>query len=263
MEIGDAAGQPVEMPEWVEAAGRQLDAKEQDLKDHETAYVFVTNMSFHRILDGDPRGHAALAHGLGIPGFGTPGLKRLTEIWKNKQEHIDGHDIFEALKTYPNVPSTFDGSIPTTMEETANRVQIGQRYFFEDLGDEGLLAKVTTATILENEKILYLGVATEDGQNLIVTRDASDHEIANYKEYGDAYFGVNRKPQRQLDDPYDLFEWMVDCYQNTPRERLLEFVKDHPKLAELAKMDHQDLVLAICEGWTLSTVYSGGDRNTC
>lgn len=262
MEVGEAAKQFAEMPEWVEAAGKQLDAKERDLKDDEKAYVFVTNMSFHRVLDGDPRGHAALAHGLGIPGFRTPGPKRLTEVWRNKQEHIDGHRILEAIKTYPNIPSTFDGSIPMTEEEAASRVEIGQRYFFEHLGDDGLLGKVTTATISEAEKIMYLGVTTEDGQSVIVTREISDHELANYKQYPDTFFGVYLKAARRLDDPYELFEWMVDCYQDTPKKRLLELVKDHPKIADLDKMDYQDLVLEICEGWTWLLVHSRGRRKS-
>jgi hypothetical protein len=130
------------------------------------------------------------------------------------------------------------------------------------LGDDGLLGEVTTAMISEAEKKMYLGVTTEDGQNVIVTREVSDHELADYKQYPDTFFGIYLKASRRLDDPFELFEWMVDCYQDTPRKRLLELAKDHPKISELAKMDHQDLVLEICEGWTWSMVYSGRGRKS-
>ena len=147
-------------------------------------------------------------------------------------------------------------------EEAANRIEIGQRYFFENLGDDGLLGEVTTATISEAEKKMYLGVATEDGQSVIVNREISDRELANYKQYPDNYFGVHLKAPRQLDDPYELFEWMVDRHQDLPKERLLELAKDHPRISELAKMDRQDLVLEICEWWTWSMAHSRGDRES-
>ena len=89
-------------------------------------------------------------------------------------------------------------------EETANRIEIGQRYFFEHLGGDGLLGEVTTATISEAEKKMYLGVTTEDGQSVIVDREISDSELANDKQYPDTYFGVYLKAARQLDNPYGL-----------------------------------------------------------
>jgi hypothetical protein len=54
------------MPEWVAASTRQLEDRERHLKAGERAYVFVTNMAFHRELHGGAAGHGALAYGLGI-----------------------------------------------------------------------------------------------------------------------------------------------------------------------------------------------------
>jgi len=56
-------------PDWVERAGKKLDMKEKDLKPGQSAYVFITNLAFHRSLDDDASGHAFLAHGLGIGDF--------------------------------------------------------------------------------------------------------------------------------------------------------------------------------------------------
>jgi hypothetical protein len=56
-------------PTWVRAAERQLSDREKNLEAGQKAYVFVTNMAFHRALDGEAGGHSVLVYGLGIPGF--------------------------------------------------------------------------------------------------------------------------------------------------------------------------------------------------
>jgi len=254
LENPDPGSSHLEMPEWMQAAAQQLDRRERDSKKGEQAYVFVTNMPFHRVLNEEARGHSVLAHGLGMPDFSKPGQYRLSEIWRQKQKHIDAHNIMEAFKSYPKIPTTFDGSLPLSKHAAENRLEIGQTYFFEDVGDRGALGEVTTATILEREKKMYIGILTEEGKGQILARNITDEELANYQEHPDAYFGVIHPASKRRDDPYELFEWMVDCYKNTPKEKLLEFCKDHPDANSLAELDHEDLVLAICEGWTASAV---------
>ena len=247
------------MPKWVAAAERQLDDYERNLKEGQQAYLFVTNMPFHRILDDEARGHSLLVRGLGISDFGTPG--RLSEIWKQKQKHIDAHHIVEALMSYPKIPATFDGSLPLAKFDEKNRIEIGSKYFFEDIGENGVLGEVTTAIISEREKKMYIGMTTEDGQGQIMCRDVTDGELAAYKAQPDAYFGVVQEASKTLNDPFEFFEWMVNCYMKTPRARLLELGKDHPRFDTLAKMSHTDLVLEICEGWSLSAVASERDKD--
>ena len=61
-------------PDWVERAMQRLERYEQtELKTGTTAYVFVTNMEFHRRLDGIPMISAA-PFGLGLQDFNRPGL---------------------------------------------------------------------------------------------------------------------------------------------------------------------------------------------
>ena len=140
------------------------------------------------------------------------------------------------------------------------RIEIGQTYFFEEAGENGLLGEVTTATISEKNRKLHICVTTEDGQGQILSRDVTNDELASYKAHPDAYFGVIQEAPRELKDAYELFEWMVDCYKKTPRERLLELSKDHPDADALASLDHLDLLLELCERWTASH-QAGGTRS--
>jgi hypothetical protein len=250
-----AQGEP-ELPNWIVAAGKQLDDRGKELKVGEQAYVFVTNIPFHRALDETAREHAALAHGLGIDDFAKVGEFSLSEVWRRKQKHIDAHHILEALLSYPKIPNRFDGSLPLTKSDEENRIEIGRSYFFDDIGESAGLGEVTTATVSEIEKKMYIGVTTEDGRNVILSRDISDDELAAYREHPDAYFGVVHKVTKKVDNVYELFERMVDCYKNTPKERLLEFYREHPDFEELKKLDHLDLALEVCERWASAAAAS-------
>lgn len=250
-----ASGKPT-MPSWVEAAGDQLDDRERNLKEGEQAYVFVTNMPFHRALDDEAGGNAALAHGLGITDFAKAGQYRLSELWRRKQKHIDAYHILEALNSYPKIPNSFDGSLPLAKTDAENHIEIGQTYFFEDIGKKGMLGEVNTATVSEEEKKIFFVVTTEDGERNIRSRDISDQELAAYKEHPDAYFGVIHKAPKKVSDVYEYFETMVDCYRETPKETLVEWCKDHPDVAALAKLDHLDLVLEVCERWASAAAAS-------
>jgi hypothetical protein len=76
----------------------------------------------------------------------------------------------------------------------------------------------------------------------------TDDAIADYKEHGDAYFGdPGRSKKRDIASTYELFEWLMECYSNTPRARLLELAKGAPNFEELQKMSDDDLRANYCE----------------
>jgi hypothetical protein len=47
---------------------------------------------------------------------------------------------------------------------------------------------------------------------------------------------------------------MVENYSKTPRERLLELCRECDDFDALAKLEQEDLVLAVCERWTASAI---------
>ena len=66
--------------------------EKKELPEGEDAYVFVTNLPFHRMLS-EPLSIAAVPVGVGIPDFNRPGNYRLSEAHRLKQKHIDAYDI--------------------------------------------------------------------------------------------------------------------------------------------------------------------------
>jgi hypothetical protein len=212
------ATQP-EFPRWAERATQRLEAMEKDTPG-QVAYVFVTNFSFHRALDMEEATHAAMAHGLNIHDFAKPGAARLIDVYHAKQKHLDAHRIMDAVREYPKLPTTFDGTLLSdAIGDGVPRIEIGKRYFFES---HGFVAIVTEATVAEQETKVYVGVSTDDGGHLILTESMTDAQLADYKAHPDAYFGVIRRAGKTVKDVFELFEWMVDCYKDTPRDRLIE-----------------------------------------
>ncbi len=154
---------PTEKPTWVDLAVKRLEAFERRTQGVE-AYIFVTNMPFHRALDREFTPVAAVPFGLGMMDFNRPGFYRLSETYRRKQKHRDVHDIAETMARYPQIPSTFDGALPSELYGRASsRVLIGETYNFEDLGEGGIIGTVTTATVSEIEKQVYLGIVDQRG----------------------------------------------------------------------------------------------------
>lgn len=215
-------------PDWFERVVKRLEQFEQkELPEGQSAYVMVTNMPFHRALDRPILG-AALPFGVGISDFNRPGNYRLSEAHRLKQKHIDAYDVGDALMKYPQLPSTFDGSLPSeAFHGDKSRVLIGETYHFDGVGEggTGLIAEVTSACIDEKNKKVMIG--TDSGR--ILSFDMSDAALADYKANPDAYFGrLERSSNKKLETPFELFEWLMAAQNDLKREVLLERLKDLP-----------------------------------
>jgi hypothetical protein len=232
-------------PDWFERVEKRLEQFEQkELSKGQSAYVMVTNLAFHRGLGGPLEG-AAVPFGLGIADFNRPGKYRLFEVYKMKRKHIDAHEIGEALLKYPQLPATFDGSLPSeAFHGDRSRVIIGETYYFEGAGKDGgdLIAKVTSASVDEHKKRVMVG--TDTGK--ILSYEMSDAALADYKENLEAYFGrVEASSKKELKTPYELFEWLMAVQKDLKRDVLLERLAAVPGVHTLSD---DELLGLYCEG---------------
>jgi hypothetical protein len=152
-------------PDWLEPVMRRLERYERsELKPTTTAYVWVTNIAFHRQLDQQPS-IAASPFGLGMPTFNRPGMVQLSEVNRQKQKHLDAYDIGHSLENYLRFPTTFDGNLPSeAFGYATSRVKIGERYLFPAPdGNRDINGLVTAANIDEANKEAIV-VVTLDNQ---------------------------------------------------------------------------------------------------
>jgi hypothetical protein len=233
------------VPDWLEPAMARLGRYERNERpENATAYVWITNVDFHRQLRGPPS-FSASPFGLGMPDFNRPGMIRVTDAYRQRQKHNDAHSIGEALQNYSRFPTTFDGKLLSESIGTDNeRIKIGGTYFFGDAGDNGTLGTVTSALIDETKKEIIIGLHN----GVILRGPISDAALSEYKEFGDAYFGsVPPSKIKQPKNEFEMFTWLMDVNKNTSRENMLTWLSSARDRPELEKLSDEDLRMTYCE----------------
>jgi hypothetical protein len=245
-------------PAWIEPAASRLERYEAgEMAAGVTAYLMVTNMPFHRELNR-PVATAICPFGIGLPDFNRPGYYRLAETYRSRQRHIDAYKVAEALAAYPQLPSTFDGRLPSeAFGRGRERITIGPTYFFEDIGEKGLVATVTSACIDEVNKQVVVGT---DGGHLL-TEPMTDEQLAEYKAYPEAYFGKIMPVSKKVTTPYELFEFWLESHKHLSREQLLTQLATHPNIEALRAMSTDDLLVEYAEAMVAALQQSGFKLN--
>ena len=234
-------------PPFIAQANRRLrEYEDQQLPSSEAAYLFVTNLDFHRDLTGSPQ-MVVVPYGLGIPDFNRSGVYRMSEIYRRDQEHVDALDIAESMAELITFPVTFDGALPSSILDRTSRIIIGEHLAFTNDKGENLIGLVTTACVLEPEAAAYVGVAVEQGANHIVKVPLTPAELKDYAAHPDAFFGKILPVGGHAKSPYDLFKFFIGCYSALTRDQLLDRLTTMPS-DMLAAMTDQELLACYCEG---------------
>jgi hypothetical protein len=241
-------------PAFVEAVNKRVAKYEKnELPEGERAYLFVTNLNFHKDLDGLAQA-AIVPVGLGIPDFNNPGFYRLSDYYLQEKKHLDALRVAEGLSKVLKFPATFDGSLPSVgLGGERPPIQIGETYNFEKAGPTGedLIGTVTSALMLEAEKSVMVAVSCSDGKAFLLKEPVSDAQLADYRAHPDAYFGQIVRPQKETKTPKDLFDFFMHAYAELPRKKLLEHLRGRVPDAETMETDH--LRAIYCEGLVQSS----------
>ena len=229
---------------WFKQAERRLQSMEKDVVPEETTYIFVTNLNFHLHLESGVGGRSVFPYRLGVSDFQKPEGCRFVEAYKQKKKHNDAYKIIDSFLDYPKIPNTFDGTMPSeAFGKSKSKIRIGETYFFEEAGDSGLVAKVTTATVDELNKKMIVG--TETGQIIEIAMD--DDQVRDYLQHKDVYFGKVLHQGKKAKTKYEFFEHLVEIHLDHPPETIRLKVQNFTDADELLKLSHEDLVLEYCE----------------
>lgn len=245
---------------WLQKIISELRSCEDNLTVHRRpapeAYVCVTNHPFLYKLDSFKFSPAAVSEGFKIPDFKIDSsFSNLREALLSRENHIDMLDLMKAMKEYGEIPCTWDSEIPEYAfgKIKGPRLKIGNKYMVPDGSGKEVIGELEDAAILENEKNVYgIYKLVEDGKRIIVTCPITEKELQVYRQYPDTFFGVHKKQFQIAKDPLDLFDFFYNSYKHTPKEKLLEFLKGHPRWEELKNETQEELAITYCE----SLVYS-------
>ena len=211
------------------------------------AHVYVTNQPYHLALNETRLPRVCLAAGFKIHDFGHAAkFSSYTEAHRTRMKYAALNDVQKAMVTY-SIPVTFDGEIPQfAFGEADRRFIIGER-----LGvAEGVFMTLESGIVVEPEQKAYLVVADDRDQCHIVTAQLSDAEMAAYKSHPETFFGRVVSVSKNTEDPMDLYEFFINGYKDTPREKLLEFMNSSPDIEELKKLPDDELLFVYVERLT-------------
>lgn len=241
-------------PDWLEPAMNRLKEYERkELAAGVKAYVFVTNMAFHRDLHAKPS-IAAWPFGLGMSDFNRPGMFQISEAYRRKQKHIDAYSIGQSIEHYLRFPATFDGKLPTeSFGMPSSRVVIGETYFFANVGERGIRGTVTAATVDEAKKVAIIGITDSEGRSHLLSIPMTDNDFAEYAEFPDAYFGRVLPGPTKLKDSFELFGWLIATHKTTTRANMLAWFSTTRDMAALEKLSDEDLRVTYCEAMVTAT----------
>jgi hypothetical protein len=243
-----------EVPAYVKTAFdllRRFEAVDPQAIRLPPAYVFFTNAPWeHHLDDLEPR-QLALGDSFHIDEFKLDhGYSSLRAAINGRQAHIEMHELLKSMRTHSEIPSTFDGENPElAFVNVERRLTIGDRYLFPDAdGTAGndVAGVLASAVVMEHEKAAFCAVNTEDGRGIIFKASLSDAELAAWKRHPDTFFGEisrNRKSETAL----DLYDFLMEAYNKTPKEQLLEFLAGAEDILLLSTLDQPQLASAYCE----------------
>lgn len=239
-------------PEIIEAATRRIINYEGNPQAPKAeAYVFITNIAFHRHLYERPV-LAIAPIGFRIQDFNRPGEYHFAEKYRLDQKYKDIFDIVETLGQCGRFPSTFDGSLPSdNIPDEPERLKIGQTYNFTDVMLGGLIGTIKSAVAMESTKTAHIVVNTPDGQGYILTERMSDAAFEDYMANKEAYFGEIQDVSKQSKTPYEFFCRMMEIYENYDRTQLAIQMQMKPDDPRIAGMSDQQLRECISEQITL------------
>ena len=239
---------------WLQRAIRSIREKERDLtiegNPAPEAYVFVTNHPFCYALETPGPRRIVLGEGFKIPDFKFDfTFSSIREARLVHEKHYPMFKLVDSIKEHSEIPSTFDGEIPefAFRDMKTSRLKIGAKYLVPGEDQKEVVGLLKDAIVLEKEQLVFGVYELEDGRKIISSCPITDQELSAYRKYPDTFFGIYKPAGRKLRDGLDMFDFLYETYQHSSREKLLEFLKDHPDLERLKQKSQKELAITYCE----------------
>lgn len=221
------------------------------------AFVCLTNYPDQYSLDVPGFLGVAVFLGYKNSDFGEGAMfESIRTAVRARDKHIEMFDLKKSMVDHALLPSTFDGQLPSTAfgDGKTPRLLIGRRYLVPDSSGQEVTGVLVDAAVNVPEKQVYGIYQLNSGIQIIATCPLTKDELDDYRHHPDTFFSVYRKQGRTIDHPIELFDFLYECYKDTPKERLLEFIKDAPDLEEFKHLSQKDLAEAVCERWAYNVM---------
>jgi len=240
---------------WPKAALAQIRQVETmpapDGSEKPSAYVIVTNHAFHNNLDAVDAGSQLISAGCKIPDFGPDvAFNRLKAVLESEQRHQEIFALIDSMRAHYEIPSTFNGENPELAfrdrSELPPPLRFGEWYAILDATGQEVAGRLVDAVVDEHKKSVT-GIYQTVTDSLMISTPLTDAEIAAWKRHPDTFFGEVRQKSTNAKNWLELAKFFYQTYRHTPREKLLDWMKEATDIEQLAKLSHDDLAIAFCE----------------
>lgn len=232
------------------AALRKMENLEVGGAPADPAYVLVTNHPYTYDLEGTEFRSSILAEGFKIPDFRADSeFPTILAAVEARERHQEMHDLLKFLRHSLEIPSTFGGENPEfAFEENAPpRLMVGQVYLVPDSDGKEVPGELIDAVVLEQESQAVGIYRLKNGTTVIVKNPLTKDELSAYQAHPETFFGVVKRAKREIKDALDAYDFLYESYRHTSKERLLEFMRDHPDIGHLAGLQQENLAKIYCE----------------
>jgi hypothetical protein len=227
---------------------------------YEPAYVCITNMNDQFVLDTPSVTMMILFCGYKIPDFMGKEYSSLREAARARERHAPMFQLFKSMEEHQEIPQTFGGELPSEEFTTSPepRLQVGQTYNVPR-PDGVEVAALLTHVLVHDDKAICAFHDPKADVAWMGSFPMSADEIADYERHPDTYFGLkNQRANREAESPMDLFDFFVDGHRNTPKERLVELLRNSGTNEDVSKMTQMEMVELYAEGCVWGVINSAG-----
>ncbi|MGY4289039.1 hypothetical protein ACVWXO_008259 [Bradyrhizobium sp. LM2.7] len=228
-----------------------------------SAYLFLVNQPFHYNPESFDAAPMIGPLGFWLPTFQPRPPTTFRQIVLGREQHPEMHALIESMKIHSDPPSTFDGQAPEFAfgDQNHPRWIVGDDYVVPNANDKDVMATLVSATAHPDTKTMH-GVFQLNGEHFLVQAPMTDAEVDVYRRSPETFFGVVQAVGGRANDAYELAEFFYGTYKDTPREKLLEFLKDHPAAKAVQSWSQKNLAIFVCEQWALSAEARTDARHT-
>lgn len=222
------------------------------------AYVCITNMNDQYALDTSALATMISFRGFKIHDFMGDEFPSLREAARARERHWPMFQLFKSVEEHREIPQTFGGELPSEVfvPNAPPRLQVGQFYTVPGPDGVEVNAKLMQATVA-NDKAHCILHDPATNKSWLGTFDMTPDELADYAKHPDTYFGVYRRQSRKVETAIGMFDFFVDGYRDTPKERLIELLPNYADQESLQAMSQKDLVELLAERYTMTMIAKG------
>ena len=251
----EAAERAVDRAEYIISQSEGMKIEDQPAP---PAYVCITNMNDQHALDTSTLATMISFRGFKIDDFMGVEFPSLRDAARARERHWPMHQLLKSMEEHREIPQTFGGELPSEVfaEKLLPRLRIGQFYAVQGPDGKEVKGKLTHATVGGNNAhgILY---DPDTNQSFQATWPLTPEEVADYEKHQDTFFGEYQKQGHRVETAMEMFDFFVEGFRDTPKERLIELLPNAPEQEKLPSMSQKELVELLAERYTMGMIAKG------